>query len=165
MTRPLPDPVYFAGLPRKTVSAGCIIRNDAGHILLVKPTYKSGWEVPGGVCEADEAPRVTAAREAREELGIDVAVGRALCIDHANRVPPLPDGLHFLFDGGILAPDQITAINLPAAELSEFRFVAREQILTSGLNAGVARRVDAALRALATDQVLYLEDGRMSGTT
>lgn len=38
------------------VAAGVLIRDAAGRILLVKPTYKDGWEIPGGYVEPDESP-------------------------------------------------------------------------------------------------------------
>jgi mutator protein MutT len=34
------------------------------------------WEFPGGKCEPGETPAAAAARECREEIGLDVTVGR-----------------------------------------------------------------------------------------
>jgi A/G-specific adenine glycosylase len=42
------------------------------------------WEFPGGKCEKPESLAATCAREVREEVGLDVKVGKAICtIDHA----------------------------------------------------------------------------------
>ncbi|GMA42329.1 hypothetical protein GCM10025883_43740 [Mobilicoccus caccae] len=51
-------------LPELPASAGAIILDEDGRLLILKPTYKSGWTVPGGVMEADgETPgRRAAAR-------------------------------------------------------------------------------------------------------
>ena len=38
------------GIP---VSAGALVFDRAGRLLILKPTYKSGWTIPGGVMEAD----------------------------------------------------------------------------------------------------------------
>ena len=45
------------------VAAGVLIRDDAGRVLLVKPTYKDGWEIPGGYVEKGESPHAAATRE------------------------------------------------------------------------------------------------------
>ena len=40
-------------LPAIPVSAGALVFDGAGRLLILKPTYKSGWTIPGGVMEAD----------------------------------------------------------------------------------------------------------------
>ena len=43
-----------------------------GRLLIVKPAYKSGWTIPGGVMEADgETPWEACRREVREETGVE----------------------------------------------------------------------------------------------
>ena len=73
------DPVRTEAIPLPgiPVSAGALIFDRAGRLLILKPTYKSGWTIPGGVMEADgESPWEACRREVREETGIDVARGR-----------------------------------------------------------------------------------------
>ncbi|GAB4532071.1 MAG: hypothetical protein Tsb0014_16140 [Pleurocapsa sp.] len=48
---------YLASLPKKIMGAGCLLFNTEGKILIVKPTYKDAWNLPGGVVEANESPR------------------------------------------------------------------------------------------------------------
>src|SRR4051812_23503587 len=55
---------------RKRVAADVLITDRVGRVLLVDPTYKEGWDIPGGMVEANEPPRVAAERELREELGL-----------------------------------------------------------------------------------------------
>lgn len=85
MTTPTDD--FTATLPRKRLAAGVLFRDPTGRVLLVEPTYKDHWELPGGCVEADESPFAAAARETDEELGLAVRPGRLLIVDW---VPPGP---------------------------------------------------------------------------
>ena len=42
-----------AGLPAIPASAGAMIFDRKHRLLILKPTYKKGWTIPGGVMEAD----------------------------------------------------------------------------------------------------------------
>jgi 8-oxo-dGTP pyrophosphatase MutT (NUDIX family) len=116
---------FYAGLPRKRVAAGVLYRDGAGRVLLVEPAYKPSWEIPGGTVEDGEAPRTAAAREVREELGLDLPVWDLLVVDWVAADPPRPDGLKLLFDGGVLDARTTAAITLPAAELVSWRWCDR----------------------------------------
>ena len=54
------------------LSAGALIRNTDGDVLLGKPTYKPGWELPGGFVDHGEELGHACRREAREETGLEV---------------------------------------------------------------------------------------------
>jgi 8-oxo-dGTP pyrophosphatase MutT (NUDIX family) len=60
------------------MAAGILFRDSRGRVLLVEPSYKPNWEIPGGVVEADESPWAAATRELSEELGWDRPLGRLL---------------------------------------------------------------------------------------
>lgn len=60
--------------PSHSVGALALVRDEAGALLLVRHTYKSGWGLPGGLVKAGEHPADAAVREAREEVGVDVEV-------------------------------------------------------------------------------------------
>ena len=92
---------FRSATPR--VAAGVLFRDGAGRVLLVKPTYKQGWDIPGGYVEPGESPKQAALRELREELGISPAIGRLLIVDWAPH-PNEGDKLLFIFDGGHLEP-------------------------------------------------------------
>jgi mutator protein MutT len=59
---------------RFTVTAGAVIFNDAGQVLLLKHRFRagSGWGLPGGFLQAGEQPLTALKRELREEVGIEV---------------------------------------------------------------------------------------------
>lgn len=94
----------YGRLPRKRVGAGALITDAAGRVLMVEPTYKESWEVPGGVVEADETAFDACRRECREELGIDVGLRRLLVIEHQCDGGHRGDSIMFIYDGGITAP-------------------------------------------------------------
>ena len=43
---------FTATLPRKRMGAGVLFTDEAGRVLLVEPTYKDYWEIPGGAVNA-----------------------------------------------------------------------------------------------------------------
>ena len=50
------------GLPAIPVSAGALIFDQVGRLLILKPTSKSGWTIPGVVMETDGETPGTRAR-------------------------------------------------------------------------------------------------------
>jgi 8-oxo-dGTP diphosphatase len=60
------------------VGVGVVVRDDEGRLLLVRRAgapARGLWSLPAGFVDAGEDPRVAAAREAREETGLEVEVG------------------------------------------------------------------------------------------
>jgi 8-oxo-dGTP diphosphatase len=149
---------WTATLPRKRMGAGVLLRDERGRVLLVEPTYKPHWEVPGGCVEAGESPRAAAARELREELGLGVPVGRLVVTDWVPARDGRTEGLMLIFDGGVLPAEETSAIRVPAEELRGWAWCteaeAGERLLPL-----LARRVAAAVRACAEGGCAYLEDG------
>ncbi len=144
-------------LPRVPASAGALLHDGAGRILVLKPTYKSGWTVPGGQIEEDgESPWEGCRREVAEETGLVVSGGRLACVDFLRPRPGRPGGLRFLFDCGTVDPGRQRGLVLQEDEIGEARWAtpADADALLSG---PVGRRV---ARALATTGTVYLEDGR-----
>ncbi len=99
-----------------------VIRDQAGRILLVNPTYKEYWDLPGGMVEANEPPRVAAEREIVEELGFLVKIDQLLGIDWVGPHGPWDDQLVFTFDGGVLAAAAVKELRITDSEISEFDF-------------------------------------------
>lgn len=150
---------YYESLPGKRIGAGLICRDADGRVLLVRPTYKPGWEVPGGVVEAGESPAAAVAREVREELGVDLPIGRLLVVDWLPVRPPKTEGVMMTFDGGVLDDSVTRRFRLAAEELSEWRFMAADE-LDDALPDAIARRTRVALETIATGRSAYLEWGR-----
>jgi 8-oxo-dGTP pyrophosphatase MutT (NUDIX family) len=155
---PVPDEVW-AALPRKRVAAGVVVLDDAGRVLLVEPTYKPGWETPGGMVEANESPRAAAGRECREEIGVDVEVGRLLVVDWVSAGRRPDDGLMLLYAGGPVDTDRIV---LQEDELRSWRWCDPAEV-EERTTPFFARRVRAAVTALAEGTTVELEDGHPVG--
>ena len=144
-------------MARPRVAAGALFFDQQGRLLLVKPTYKQRWDIPGGYVEPGETPRDACAREIREELGISTTVGRLLAVDWAPTTTE-GDKVLFVFDGGQLTNDELGAISLPSDELAEFALfdnASRGAALTDRLE----RRVSSAMHARDDGFIVYLEHG------
>lgn len=151
---------YDKALPRKRMGAGMLLTDESGKVLLVEPTYKPGWEIPGGVVEADESPREGARREVFEEIGLNREPGELLCVDWTAARPGHSEALTWIFDGGTLLPAEIPGIRLPATELRSFDFVSPDA-LADRLDERRAGRMLAAIRARIERRTLYTENGRV----
>ena len=60
--------------PRFAVTAGAIITDGDGRVLLLKHRFRpgTGWGMPGGFIEAGEQPEAALQRELREEVGLEL---------------------------------------------------------------------------------------------
>ena len=146
-----------AGLPAIPVSAGALIFDRARRLLILKPTYKSGWTIPGGVMEADgETPWEACRREVAEECGLDVGTGRLVCMDFRRPRPGNPGGVRYLFDCGAFSDASLAGIVVQPEEISEHRLAELSTALTL-LRKPIRRRVRAAAGG---GRLCYLEDGR-----
>ncbi len=144
---------------RPLAAAGVVVFDDDGHLLIVEPIHKPTWEIPGGMIEHGEAPRVACARALREEVGIDIDVGRLLVVDWMTSRTGEPDGrVEFVFDGGVLTEERLDAIDLPPDELASWACLPVDDLFAM-LRADLTRRVTAALGALAAGETWYLENG------
>ena len=101
------------------------------------------------MAEANEPPADAVRRELREELGMEVQVSAMLCVDWVSPHGPWDDLINFIFDGGILSPDAVSAIQLIDDELRAFEFCDEGQA-KERLRPHVWRRVCSALEALQT---------------
>ncbi|MCA9873753.1 MAG: NUDIX hydrolase [Anaerolineales bacterium] len=155
------DKAYQASLPKKRMAAGALFWDENGRILLVNPTYKEPWEIPGGSVEALESPRQACMREIKEELGLDDwQPQRLLCVDYVSQRPDKTESLQFIFAGGLLDAALIGRLALPPAELSEYRFCLLAEALTL-VNRRLGRRIAHCLFHLDQAGTLYLEDGEV----
>ncbi|REK89680.1 NUDIX domain-containing protein [Streptomyces inhibens] len=143
----------------ETLAAGVLLFDDQDRVLLVDPTYKAGWEFPGGIVERGEAPAHAGVREVAEELGIELPrAPRLLVLDWEAPKPPGFGGLRLLYDGGTLTGDRISKLLLPGSELRDWRFVTEAEA-EKMLPPVRWNRLRWALRAREQGCPLHLEAG------
>lgn len=140
------------------MGAAVLLTDSQERVLLVEPTYKPYWELPGGAVDRDESPRAGAARELREELGLDRVPGRLLVVDWVPPREGRTEGLMLVFDGGGLTEAELSAIVVPDDELRGWA-LCTEAEQRERLSPLLARRAAAALQARRGGGVAYLEHG------
>jgi 8-oxo-dGTP pyrophosphatase MutT (NUDIX family) len=144
-------------IPRIPAAAGALIFDAAGRLLILKPTYKEAWTIPGGQIEVDgETPWEACRREAREESGIEIDSARLACVDFLRPRQGRPGGMRFLFDCGVLDAEKLRRVVVQEDEIAEYRFVPVAEALEL-LSGPLRRRVRAGIGAR---RCRYLEDGR-----
>lgn len=150
------DPSEKFATPR--VAAGALFLDSTGRVLLVHPTYKDTWDVPGGYVERGESPASACRREVVEELHIDRTPRALLSIDWAPSDRE-GDKLLFLFDCGELGDDE-AAVRLDGEELDRWEWVALDD-----LDRYVIPRLARRIRSTVVEGPNYLEHGRSVTST
>jgi len=166
MTHVAHEPLISSGYepPGVPASASALIFDDRRRLLILRPTYKSGWTIPGGVMENDgETPWQACQREVREECGLEVTGGRLACVDFRPPRPGRPGGIRFLFNCGQQDARALRAVRLQGEEIAEHRLVPVADALGL-LRKPIRRRVRAAVRRDGRARrrgTVYLENGRL----
>ncbi|MFM6850022.1 MAG: NUDIX domain-containing protein, partial [Terrabacter sp.] len=142
-------------LPRKRAISQMLVRDPDGRVLLCQLTYKRDWDLPGGVVEVGESPRLAVEREVEEELGLALAPGDLLLTDWLPTWGGWDDAVCLVFDGGTHPTSLLDTVVKQEREIRDVRFCTLEEV--DGLAADfTARRV----RAAVTGEGTYTESGR-----
>ena len=149
---------FYKNLPKKRLGAGVLLFNEKNELLLLKPSYKDHWSIPGGGVDENESPRQACLREINEEIGLSLKNIQFISVDCIKTREDKNESLQFIFYGGRLAASQQADIKLKAGEISEFKFVRVEQALP-WLSRGLQKRLKKSLKALNKKTSIYLEDG------
>jgi 8-oxo-dGTP diphosphatase len=152
----LPRDQWLASLPRVFAAAGCLIRDPAGRVLIVKASYRPDWQFVGGTVDRGEDAEQCAVRELQEETGLVAEAGPLLTVAWTHPTEDLGHpAVHFLFDFGTIPAD--TPITLPAGELDDYRWVTVEEAhpllgptRSPRLAAGLAALADGRTRMVTT---------------
>ena len=110
----------FGGRYGRVEGAHVLATDAEGRILVVRTTYLGpGWMLPGGRVERGETPHGAAARETKEETGLDVVVDRLLLVDARRGLD-----VSFAFAGRIVGGE----LEPQLGEIAEAGWVARDEI-------------------------------------
>ncbi|WP_051740766.1 MULTISPECIES: NUDIX hydrolase [unclassified Kitasatospora] len=161
-----PVGTYVTTIARPTTYASLLITDPQGRILGMRSTVNQAvWNFPGGNVEHGRTPFTTALIEAEEEIGLDLAaenpevVARrrlvAVIHEQAGTEYPVPV-CSYVFDGGVLTPEQQARIRLDAAEHTEFRFETAHN-WRSLMEPDRYQRLRQVMRAHRCGVPLYLE--------
>ncbi|MGH3846838.1 MAG: NUDIX domain-containing protein [Pseudonocardiaceae bacterium] len=161
-SRVVPVEQYVAGLSRKRMATGVLFRDVEGRVLLVEPSYKPNWEIPGGAVEANESPWDTGTRELAEELGWDRPLGRLLVVDYVRPQDSRPEGVVFVFDGGVVNETDVVGMEFPDAEILSAAFHTLAEVREK-VKPLLADRLGVALAAVEQGVTALCEQGRRIG--
>ncbi|MGV9271033.1 NUDIX hydrolase [Kitasatospora sp. NPDC003701] len=158
--RPMPPRDHFAQLPAPMAAATVLLRDTAGRVLVLDPSYQPQAELPGGTVGACESPEQAAARELREELALELPVGRLLVVDTA---PASATGhgravTCFLYDAAPLTPAQAGALRFADGEVRAAHWLDPKEAARR-LPPHLAARLTAALRAREEGGIVHLRAG------
>jgi 8-oxo-dGTP diphosphatase len=143
--------------PRIPASAGALIHSTDGRLLILKPTYKKGWTIPGGQIDpGGESPWDACRRETQEECGLVVEHGRLACVDFLSPKAGRPGGMRFLFDCDTFSDERLAEIVLQESEIEDHRLVELDEALDL-LSGPLRRRLSETAGA---ERCVYLENGR-----
>jgi 8-oxo-dGTP pyrophosphatase MutT (NUDIX family) len=140
------------------MGSAVLFTDPQDRVLLVEPTYRQDWGVPGGTVEPDESPRAAAMREVHEELGLLIRPGRLLVVDWVPPHDGRTESVVFGYAGPALSAADVERIRLPPDELRSWAWCSWEQAQErlTDLN---ARRLRQAIRAREQGETVYLESG------
>lgn len=126
-----------AGLPTKRVISQGLLRDPDGRVMLCELTYKSEWDLPGGVVEVGESPAVGLVREISEELGVEVTVKGLLTVNWLPAWRGWDDACIFLFDLGVVDPSITETMTLQPTEIRSVQWCDADLVAARATGAAV----------------------------
>lgn len=142
--------LYQAHRPKVLAEVNIVLTDPGGRALLLQPTSSRSelWELPGGGIDSDagEGPREAAGRALRDQLGLDVPLGRLLAVDWSHGAPWL-SRVAYVFRGVTLGEHDLARIRLVPHRNAAWRMVSVDDSAAL-VSEPLLRRLDACVTAL-----------------
>lgn len=142
--------LYQAHRPKVLAEVNIVLTDAGGRLLLLQPTSSRSqlWELPGGGIDSDagEGPREAARRALRDQLGLDVPLGRLLAVDWSHGAPWL-SRMTYTFHGATLGEHDLARIRLVPHRNAAWRMVSVDDSAAL-VSEPSLRRLDACVTAL-----------------
>lgn len=150
---------WHNSLPAVPLSVKAAFYNAEGKILIVKPNYKPGWQMVGGIVDADEPPLTALIRETHEEIGLKISEGRFTYVSTAYN-PPRGKRIAMLYlvFACHLTEAEVASIKIQTNELNEYKFMHIDTLLQEA--PGTAPQAIIALHD-ANRQTGYIEGNEL----
>lgn len=145
-------------LPTKRIIGHVVFRDAENRVLLLKTSYKTDLELPGGIVEPGESPVDGARREVLEELGLDVELGEPVLVDWMPPFLGWGDAIEFIYDAGVMTEAQQASIVLGEPEIAGMQWTHPSE-LTDEVSPLQARRLRLLEHPRA--RVVFTHDGRL----
>lgn len=144
--------------PRKRLIAHALVTDTVGRVALCETSFKRDWELPGGIVEPGESPRIGCEREIVEELGISLTLNRVLVIDWLPPHLGWEDATELVFSVAPVTPDVVATVRPDGEEILAIHWLTPQQA-ENRIAPFAVGRLRAAIKALADGSTRYLEGG------
>lgn len=143
-----------ASFARKRCSVGALVPDSQGRLLILRPSYRPEWLLPGGVVEEGESPGQALARELHEEIGLAATLLGLACVDYVPACDRYTEAMHFLFHCAAVDDATARALRPDGSEIVELLFAHPDQC-----DALLAPTISRRLQSLRASRPGYLEAG------
>jgi 8-oxo-dGTP pyrophosphatase MutT (NUDIX family) len=143
---------------RKRLISHLLLTDAAGRVCILETTFKPDFELPGGILEPGESPRVGLIREVEEELDHTISVGRLLVVDWLAPYLGWEDAVELIFDGREMPDRSIARLRADGREIRAIHWLEPEAAIAT-MAPFAQGRLRAALDAREEGRTLYLEAG------
>lgn len=124
------------------MAAGALLFNEQRQLLIVKPSYKKDWLIPGGVIEENESPLQGCLREIKEEVGLALTRLDFVAVDYMPSSIERTESLQFLFKCENLTVAHLQAIHIDGREIIDMAWL-DPQTAVSLLSPRLQQRIKA----------------------